>query len=102
MLIDLRRDCNREERQRALEAGIAAARELVATGRHYATVCNGVTTAMAGTIGEQPNVPTAFRPCSMDYFINAAHHAARLAAAAPGSTPDSVAEAITVATKELL
>lgn len=102
-MMDVRRDCNREERQRALEAGIAAARELVATGRHWATCANGVTAAMAGTIGVQPiNDPAAFKPCSMDDFINAAHHATRAAAAASDRTPDSVAAAIEAATKELL
>lgn len=102
-IVDVRRSCNTEERARALAAGLAAARELVAAGRHWASCANGVTTAMADTIGVQPiNLPTAFKPCSMDDFINAAHHATRAAAAAPDRTTDSVAAAIEAATKELL
>ena len=102
--MDLRRNCNADERARALEAGLRAARELTAAGRYYATVCNGVTSAMVETIGPQdPLNPEHFKPSSMDDLINAAHRAAREAARDEETrTPDSVAEAIIAATKELL
>ena len=53
-------------------------RKLTEAGRHYATICNGVTSAMVDTIGEQPRSdPRAVKPCAFDDFINAAHRAAR-------------------------